>query len=188
MGSFWGPGLGLLSARPTRCGMWTRRSSTGTGTPRGAYRPTIRKRDTWIYGPASWEECPSRRMHLRGQNETRASGAEKTAIAELMLKYTDVEARMDEIRLWEKAEEENPRYGTQVRVNGMWRPKLPEFGSLERALEAMNSPTGGGHSAAAVKAAREFRSSEDARETVRSLDGRSPLVPEEERKPFNTTL
>jgi len=35
---------------------------------------------------------------------------------------------------------------------------LPEFGSLERALEAMNSPTGGGHSAAAVKAAREFRS------------------------------
>src|SRR3972149_3236867 len=100
-------------------------------------------------------------------NEARTSGAEKTAIAELMLKYTDVEARMDEIRLWEKAEEENPRYGTQVRVNGMWRPKLPEFGSLERALEAMNSPTGGGHSAAAGKGARELRCREGGTGTRR---------------------
>ena len=125
---------------------------------------------------------------LKQVSEAGARGPEKPVIAELMLKYPDVEARMDEIHLWEKAEEQNPRYGTQIRVNGMWRPKLPEFGSLERALEAMNSPTGGGHSAAAVRAAREFRSSEDARETVRSLDGRSPLVPEEERKPFNTTL
>ena len=87
------------------------------------------------------------------------------------------------------ADEKGAKYGMSVRVNGMWRPKLPEVGSVEKALEAMNSPDGGfGHSAMAVKAAREFRSSEDAQNCVRSLDGRSPIIPEKERKPFNTTL
>jgi hypothetical protein len=121
--------------------------------------------------------------------EAEAAGTTKATLAELMLQYNDVCARMDEIRQWQKADEASPKYGTQVRVNGAWRPKLPEAGSIEKALAAMNSPDGGlGHSAAAVRAAREFRAGKDAQTTVRSLDGRSPIVPEAERKPFNTTL
>jgi hypothetical protein len=122
-------------------------------------------------------------------DEAKESGQDRSVIGELMLEYAGVNARMNEILLWKKMEEANPKYGTQVRVDGMWRPKLPEFGSIERALEAMHSPTGSGiHSAAAVRAAREFRATEDARNTVIALDGRSPLIPEGERKPFNTTL
>lgn len=123
------------------------------------------------------------------QIDTAKETQEKSAVGELMLQYAALKARQDEVSLWMAAEESSPKYGTQVRTDGMWRPKLPEFGSIDKALEAMNSPTGGGiHSVAAMLSAREFRTVEDTREAVRALDGRSPLMPENERKPFNTTL
>ena len=136
------------------------------------------------------QELELRKVFLEGQiDDAKASDAEKSAIGELMIQYADASGRMDEIRQWQKEAETDPKYGTQVRADGMWRPRLPEFGSIELALEAMNSPDGGfGVSPAAVKAAREFRAQEDAQETVKALDGRSPLIPEGERKPFNTTL
>lgn len=113
----------------------------------------------------------------------------KDVIGELMLKYTAVEARMDENRLWQKADEESPKYGTQIRVAGVWQPKLPVFGSVEKALEVMKDPEGHyGASARAVVAARAWRAHTDAQETANTLNGRSPLLPPEERKPFNTTL
>ena len=119
----------------------------------------------------------------------KADGQDKSAVGELMLKYAGIRGRVDEIHAWKEVAEKGARYGTQVRVDGVWRPKLPVFGSIEKALEAMNSPTGGGiHSAAAVKAAREFRAAEDALNAARAVEGRSPLLSEAERKPFNTTL
>jgi len=131
-----------------------------------------------------------RQVFLEKQiDEAKASGAEKSAIGELMVQYADVSARMDEIRQWQNEENSDPKYGSQVRVDGMWRPRLPEFGSINKALEAMNSPDGGhGLSPAAVKAAREYQERGDVQEVIRALDGRSPLLPEGERKPFNTTL
>ena len=121
--------------------------------------------------------------------EAKKGGAAKQVIGELMMKYSIVEARMDEVRLWQKMDEDNPKYGTQVRVDGSWRPKLPTFGSVEKALEVMKNPQEWyGTSTRAVVAARAYRAEGDAQETVNALDGRSPLLPESERKPFNTTL
>lgn len=121
--------------------------------------------------------------------EAKKAEAERSVIGDLMMKYTAVEAQMGEIRAWQKADEKDPKYGTQVRVNGMWRPRLPVFGSVDEALEAMNSPDGGfGATTRAIAAARAWRAERDAQETVYALDGRSPLLPEDERKPFNTTL
>ncbi len=136
------------------------------------------------------QELEAERQFLVTQIEdAKKECQDRAIIAEKMLKYTDLEARIDEINLWTVADEKSARYGTQIRVNGMWQPKLPVYGSVEEALEAMNSPDGGfGHSAGAVRAAREMRAKEDYQGCVWSLDGRSPLIPEDERKPFNITL
>jgi len=136
------------------------------------------------------QELELRQVFLEGQiDEAKASGAEKGVIGELMTQYVDVSARKDEILQWQKEDSASPKYGTQVRVDGMWRPKLPEFGSMEKALEALASPSGGkGWSASAVRAARERQTQGDTQEVIRALDGRSPLLPEDERKPFVTTL
>jgi uncharacterized coiled-coil protein SlyX len=136
------------------------------------------------------QELELRQVFLKQQiDEAKTSGAEKSAIGELMTQYVDVSARMDEIRQWQKTDAESPKYGTQVRVDGMWRPKLPVFGSMEKALESLTSPDGGfGLSPSAVRAARERQTQGDTQEAIRALDGRSPLLPEDERKPFNTTI
>ena len=136
------------------------------------------------------QELEFRQIFLEQQiDEAKAADADKSSIAELMIQYADVSARKDEIRQWQIADEADPKYGTQMRVDGMWRPKLPEFGSIEKALECMNSPDGGfGLQPAAVRAAREALAQNDNQEVIRALDGRSPLLPEGERKPFNTTL
>lgn len=136
------------------------------------------------------QELEQQQAMLKTQiDEAKAGEADKSMIGELMTKWVDVTARMNEIGLWQEADAKNPGYGIQIRVDGMWRPKLPEFGSIEVAIAAMQSPDGGsGLTQNEIWAARAFRAAEDAQETVKSLDGRSPFIPEEERKKFNTTL
>jgi len=122
-------------------------------------------------------------------DSAKAEEQDKAIIGEMMLEYAGIKARQDEILQWQKSAEADPRYGTPVRVNGMWRPKLPEFGSIEKALEVMSAPNGTcPHTVDGVYAAREHLTVESATEAVRAMNGRSPLIPEDERRPFNTTL
>ena len=135
------------------------------------------------------QELELKQAHLeKGIDEAKASGADKEVIGKLVMEYVDISARKSEILQWQEETAKDPKYGSHMRINGMWHPKLPMFGSVEKALEAMHSPAGWFPNADAVKAAREFNARTDVQGMLRALDGRSPLLPEEERKPFNTTI
>ena len=64
------------------------------------------------------------------------------------------------------------------------RPKLPTFTTAAERTQALTNrdETLTGMSEVDVRRAREFRAREDAEVSIKNMDGRSPYIPEEERK------
>jgi hypothetical protein len=72
----------------------------------------------------------------------------------------------------------------------MHRPKLPVFESKQQREAALNNRAGTltGLKESDVRRAREFRAKEDAEVSIKNMDGRSPYITEEERKPPRGSL
>ena len=67
---------------------------------------------------------------------------------------------------------------------------MPVFVNAEERAAALDNRAGTttGLSESDVRRAREFRAREDGEVSIRNMDGRSPYIPEDERKPPRGTL
>lgn len=93
---------------------------------------------------------------------------------------------IDELKQWIREIDQDPGYGKLIRyADGTRKPKLPVFESREERAAALENRAGTttGLSEADVRRAREYRSREDGEISIRNMDGRSPYIPEDERKP-----
>jgi hypothetical protein len=91
-----------------------------------------------------------------------------------------------ELRQWGRELDLDPGYGKLIRcADGIHRPKLPVFKDKEQRSAALSNRAGTltGLSESDVRRAREFRAKEDAETSIVNMDGRSPYISEEERKP-----
>jgi hypothetical protein len=96
-----------------------------------------------------------------------------------------------ELRQWGRELDLDPGYGKLIRcTDGMHRPKLPVFESKQQREAALNNRAGTltGLKESDVRRAREFRAREDAEVSIKNMDGRSPYITEEERKPPRGSL
>ena len=96
-----------------------------------------------------------------------------------------------ELKQWSREIDIDPGYGKLMRcADGVHRPKLPVFKSKEERGIALNNRAGTltGLSESDVRRSRESRAREDAEISIRNMDGRSPYISEEERKPPRGTL
>jgi hypothetical protein len=107
-------------------------------------------------------------------------------LANAMLKLSVLDGRVMEREEELEAEKTSPRYGDPIRVNGMWSTRVPLVGSVEEANKLL--ALRGTESPQRVWAGREFREKEATQSTVSAMDGRSPHIPPEERKPGSNTL
>lgn len=92
---------------------------------------------------------------------------------------------IEELRQWSRELDLDPGYGKLILgKDNIHRPKLPTFSSVAERTEALTNREGTltGLSGDDVKRAREFRAREDAEVSIKNMDGRSPYIPEEERK------
>ena len=102
-----------------------------------------------------------------------------------------IQGGINELKQWSREIDLDPGYGKLIRfADGTRGPKLPTFVSVEERTMALENRAGTntGLSEAGVRRAREFRAKEDAEVTIRNMDGRSPYIPEDERKPPRGTL
>ena len=98
---------------------------------------------------------------------------------------------ISELKQWSREIDLDPGYGKLMRCSdGIHRPKMPVFVSAEERAAAMDNRAGTttGLSESDVRRAREFRAKEDGEVSIRNMDGRSPYIPEDERKPPRGTL
>jgi len=103
----------------------------------------------------------------------------------------ELQGGLKELRQWGREIDLDPGYGKLIRcADGIHRPKLPVFESKEERTVALENRAGTttGLSESDVRRAREFRAREDAEISIKSMDGRSPYVPEEERKQSRGSL
>ena len=90
-----------------------------------------------------------------------------------------------ELKQWSREIDLDPGYGKLIRhADGVRRPKLPVFEDKQQRAAALENRAGTltGMSESDVRRAREFRAKEDAEMSIRNMDGRSPYIPEEERR------
>ncbi len=98
---------------------------------------------------------------------------------------------ISELKQWSREIDLDPGYGKLMRCSdGIHRPKMPVFVDAEERASAMDNRAGTttGLSESDVRRAREFRAKEDGEVSIRNMDGRSPYIPEDERKPPRGTL
>ena len=103
----------------------------------------------------------------------------------------EIQGGIRELKQWSREIDLDPGYGKLIRcADGKHRPKLPMFESKEERGIALDNRAGtlSGLSEADVRRAREFRAKEDAEISIKNMDGRSPYIPEEERKQPRGTL
>ena len=96
-----------------------------------------------------------------------------------------------ELKQWSREIDQDPGYGKLMRhADGIRRPKLPVFVDKQQRAAALENRSGTltGLSESDVRRAREFRAKEDAEISIRTMDGRSPYIPEEERGQSKGTL
>ena len=96
-----------------------------------------------------------------------------------------------ELKQWAREIDLDPGYGQLIRcADGIRKPKLPVFESREQRAVALNNRAGTltGLSEVDVRRARESRAREDGQVSIRNMDGRSPYIPAEERKPPKGTV
>ena len=103
----------------------------------------------------------------------------------------EIQGGIKELKQWAREIDLDPGYGKLIRcADGIRRPKLPVFESVEQRVAALANRAGTltGLSESDVKRAREFRAREDAEVSIKNMDGRSPYIPEGERGPPRGTL
>jgi len=103
----------------------------------------------------------------------------------------ELQGGIKELKQWSREIDLDPGYGQLIRcADGIRRPKLPVFESREQRHAALNNRAGTltGLSEADVRRARESRAREDGQVSIRNMDGRSPYIPAEERKPPKGTV
>lgn len=95
-----------------------------------------------------------------------------------------------ELKQWTRELDLDPGYGKLIRSgDGSRKIKLPMFESREERAAALENRAGTATlSESDIRRAREFRAREDGEVSVRNMDGRSPYVSEEERKPPRGTI
>lgn len=117
-----------------------------------------------------------------------------TEVAEIRRIEDEILMYQGEIRglkLWSREIDLDPGYGKLMRcTDGVHRPKMPVFVDAEERAAALDNRAGTttGLSESDVRRAREFRAKEDGEISIRNMDGRSPYIPEDERKPPRGTL
>lgn len=102
-----------------------------------------------------------------------------------------IQGGVSELLQWSREIDLDPGYGKLILgKDNIHRPKLPTFTTVAERTEALTNREGTltGLSGADVKRAREFRAREDAEVSIKNMDGRSPYIPEEERKQPRGTI
>jgi hypothetical protein len=102
-----------------------------------------------------------------------------------------IQGGISELKQWSREIDLDPGYGKLLRcADGVHRPKMPVFVDAEERAAAMDNRAGTttGLSESDIRRAREFRAKEDGEVSIRNMDGRSPYIPEDERKPPRGTL
>ncbi len=75
---------------------------------------------------------------------------------------------------WLEIQNEDPRYGEDVKIGGEWVPKLPVFKSAEERERVLKDPEGReGQSPEEIRSARVYRASKDAQEEADFLNGKN---------------
>jgi len=131
------------------------------------------------------------KRHISKLENTKATMSEVVDIRRIEDVILGIQGGISELKQWSREIDLDPGYGKLMRCSdGNRRPKLPVFVSAEMRASALENRAGTttGLSEADVRRAREFRAREDAEVSIRSMDGRSPYIPEEERKPPRGTL
>ena len=103
----------------------------------------------------------------------------------------DTQGGISELKQWSREIDLDPGYGKLMRcTDGIHRPKMPVFADAEERAAALDNRAGTttGLSESDIRRAREFRAKEDGEVSIRNMDGRSPYIPEDERKPPRGTL
>jgi len=98
---------------------------------------------------------------------------------------------VNELKQWSRELDLDPGYGKLILgKDNIHRPKLPTFASVAERTQALTNrnETLTGLDEAGVRRAREFRAREDAEVSIKSMDVRSPYIPEEERKQPRGTI
>jgi hypothetical protein len=86
----------------------------------------------------------------------------------------ELEHRRMECADWLEIQNEGPRFGEDVKVNGEWVPKLPTFKNEEEMKKVLADPEGReGQDPEMIRAARVYRSSKDAQEQADFLNGKA---------------
>ena len=131
---------------------------------------------------------------MRTVAELKHKKSKMTEVADMRRIEDDIlglQGGIKELKQWSRELDLDPGYGKLMRcTDGKHRPKLPVFRSKEERGAALDNRKGTltGLSESDVRRAREFRAREDAEISIKNMDGRSPYIPEEERKPPRGTL
>jgi len=131
------------------------------------------------------------KRHISKLENTKATLSEVVDIRRIEDSILQIQGGISELKQWGREMDLDPGYGKLIRfADGTRGPKLPTFASAEERTIALENREGTltGLSGPDVRRAREFRAREDAEVSIRSMDGRSPYIPEDERKPPRGTL
>ena len=115
----------------------------------------------------------------------KAKLSEVSQIRRLEDEILSLQGGITELKQWAREIDQDPGYGKLIRhADGVRRPKLPVFEDKQQRAAALENRAGTltGMSESDVRRAREFRAKEDAEMSIRNMDGRSPYIPEEERR------
>ena len=122
---------------------------------------------------------------------TKATLTEVADMRRLDDAILEIQGGISELKQWGREIDLDPGYGKLMRcTDGIHRPKMPVFVSAEERASALDNRAGTttGLSESDVRRAREFRAKEDGEISILNMDGRSPYIPESERKPPRGTL
>jgi hypothetical protein len=129
--------------------------------------------------------------HILKLENTKSELSEVVDIRRIEDNILLVQGGISELKQWSREIDLDPGYGKLMRCSdGIRRPKMPVFVDAEERAAAMDNRAGTttGLSESDVRRAREFRAKEDGEVSIRNMDGRSPYIPEDERKPPRGTL
>ena len=131
------------------------------------------------------------KRHISKLENTKSELSEVVDIRRIEDAILGIQGGISELKQWSREIDLDPGYGKLMRCSdGVHRPKMPVFVNAEERAAALDNRAGTttGLSESDVRRAREFRAKEDGEVSIRNMDGRSPYIPEDERKPPRGTL
>ena len=126
------------------------------------------------------------KLKIAEAEEMKARAGDVSTFRRIEDGILEMSGGLKELKQWSRELELDPRYGKLIRhSDGMLRPKLPVFERKKDVEAALENRAGTltGLSEQDVLRAREWLAKEDAEVSIRNMDGRSPYIPDEERKP-----